>query len=1740
MQTKSWRVLTHGQPFLRPLVAIAIVALFVTVLHYGLAAQWDQGLNFGVGQGVQLVDPSGLNRMPIWPTLGETTVDFTLYPLTPSDFARRMATYTPYDNTAIDTSGLTAVTTWQQHFSVSDLYAPQYTTLPTDTAGIYVLKGVGTQAGGGAAGSDAEYVVVSPHVLVAKRAAGGQIVVWASNLHGQSASAGMTVTLYDKAGQGLASAQTAANGVAHFTVTSGEPFMAIAQGNGETTVAGLDWQWASNGGYWWWDGNTATTSKTIYLYTDRPIYRPNQTIYYQAFLRTRDLTGYSQLAAGTPISMTLRDARNNLVAAQPATVDEFGALHGEIAIGDDPALGWWTLALTVHGETQNQLLRVEEYRKPEYQVTVTSSNDHVVAGDNFQLTVAADYYFGQPVANAAVKVQIYRTALPRYGWYWWYDSIPYHYGAVPVGELTGTTDDQGRWTTTYLPEATAQEDAVYSFTAEVTDARELPVSGSKAVHAHWNGFALALTPTQWGYQTSEAVQMDIVSRNHDGSAAASKAVTVRIIRDYWDGSPESDAVPPQSGTTDSQGKLRLTFNAVPQGWYRVEATSTDVHNRSVLAVNYLWVFDPAANDWYYYNDAELSLLADQDEYAPGDTAELLIQSKVNGLALLTLERDGIYREQLVTINGPVTTVNVPIDAALAPNVTARLHLFKTGGASEWETRREGRLLMATTELLVPARSQALAVTINADATRYRPGEPATLTLQVQDATGNPVRARVGVALVDEAIYALQADLSADLFDTFWGPRRASIGTYDSLVRQPWGYNSPVPDASGTTTPSPTATSIGGVDDNPAEQAANGSQPRRRFEDTAYWNATLTTDANGRATLAVTLPDNLTTWRILAKAIAVDAKVGVAQSSLLVTKEIIARPALPRFGVVGDRFYAGLVAQNYAGVATTGSATLTSQALVLLDEGAKAVTLPNGGSATASWTAVAATSGTGLVTATLQTGAGSDVVEVPFPIKPFAVTDRWLAAGAVSRLVTETFTLPLNAVTEGTKLTVRLAPSLALGVLDGLDELIDYPYGCVEQTMSRLLPSAVAAKAYTDLGLSNPKAEQLPEIVSQGLQKIYGFQHSDGSWGWFYDDDGGVFLSSYVLFGLISAKEAGFTVDQAVVDRGFTYLEATLPTVTDAKTRAFALYVKALAGRPDLLATRNLLSQTDALDAAHLAALALALHANGDASDAQRVIDTLLTRAYESSVTAYWPLVTNDWDWHTWQTMASTEKNTALAVRALALLRPTEPRLPKAVRWLLENRQGAGWGNTQATAFAVLGLVDVIKTTGELQANYSYTVKLNGQAIASGAVTPATTTQPIAPIALTGHQLIAGDNLLQIERSAALGSLYYTALLDQELYYDGFTPVSSRDQGLALARSYRLVEGTPRPDGAYTIGDVVEVTLKVKSNQELPYVLISDPIPAGFEVVEERMNQSSWGGYWEAFYWSIWGYSQKEVRDDRTDFFITTLWRGEHTLTYLMRATTAGDFSVLPGTATPMYKADVWGRSASQRVQVAPEGLMTPSALAGDFDRNCRITSFDTQLTAAAWQSTSRRHDLTGDGKVDLADIAAVGSWQGATCGTQRTLPGTGSGRAGFTIQVDDSALWVGEEVRVTVALAAVTGADADATTPSGFALTLNLPQSRLHFQRLEINPALGRVIPLTAPAQGEQLAVGLYGLPTNLSAGTKLATLVFRGSGVGATTISVTDARAVDHAGRTITATATGSGSVVVDGEQFWLPVVAR
>jgi hypothetical protein len=576
------------------------------------------------------------------------------------------------------------------------------------------------------------------------------------------------------------------------------------------------------------------------------------------------------------------------------------------------------------------------------------------------------------------------------------------------------------------------------------------------------------------------------------------------------------------------------------------------------------------------------------------------------------------------------------------------------------------------------------------------------------------------------------------------------------------------------------------------------------------------------------------------------------------------------------------------------------------------------------------------------------------------------------------------------------------VLDGLEDLIGYPYGCVEQTISRLLPNAVIGRLLRVLEIEAPEiTDQLPDMMAVGLQKLYGFQNPNGSWGWWHwrYSEGNIYTTAYVLHGLILTEEAGYDVDDDVLKRAFDWLDAGLAAERDPRLQAYGLYVQSLAGKADPDVARRLYDERSILDldAFALAALAVALDEVGRADLADDILDELEIMAVQSATTAHWPM---DWSndryrYYYWYSMANTEKNTAMALHALAKLRHDSPLAPKAARWLMEHRWGRGWRTTQGTAFAVLALTDYIIASGELDSDYDWSVRFDEREVASGSVDRDNVTDRIEPIVLTGADLTPGTHTITLQKDGR-GTLFYTVVGRLALYYDGFEPTRADGLGIDVHREYQTVAGRGGENG-WSVGDVVNVRLTLTTNEELHYVIIEDMLPAGFEPLNERLETETTRVPRDQSRWYWWGYERKELRDEKVTFFDSYLRAGTHVFDYAARVVTPGVFAARPAEAYTMYRPEVWGRSSSAQVRVSPDRIVERPPLDGDFDRDCRLTDFDASLVADSWGDETdgtgdSERDVNGDGRTDVTDVATAGGRSGLQCGDDVPLPPGNAGQ----------------------------------------------------------------------------------------------------------------------------------------------------
>ncbi len=1010
------------------IIVLGVLFVLLGMSFFSAAPQaQSRGLSFGSGLPVQLVDPGGRNRVEFIAYDAPLTATLQLYALSTSQFVT-MYNSLPADyweESHLDPTGLSLVAEWQE--TVTDTYRMRETLLPPDLAsGFHLLT-----LGDGKDVYDELLVILSPDVLLLKASAigdGTQVVAWASRLSTSEPLSGTVVSIYDDEGQLQASGVTDGDGVYVVEIPGADPqsLVAIGAADDGLTACGTRQEWNSTSDSWWywWDWWSSPTSDTpshkVYLYTDRPIYRPGHTVYYKGILRHDDDGDYTPITTTQPITVSVRDARDNVLSTATLFPSNFGTISGTFTLADETGLGEYNLETTIDDVAYRQPFKVEEYRKPDYEVTVNTPGDYYIWGDLITVTVAADYYFGQPVAGAAVQFAFYRHT-------------------SSVWQTTGMTDEQGRWVTVINTADYAYDDATYVFEATVSDDSNQIVSGECRVPVYYTEYGLTMSLDQYGYEPGETVTVTLLAQDHDGVPVVETPLTV-TVQSWIDGAYQE--ITSTLGTTDKAGEARVAFNISQTGWYNLEAQGRDGRGRTVTAPGWFWVYRDGWG-WGYDPDDELSISADKDSYVPGEAAQLLVRSPVTGTALLSLERGRVRQQYPVSLPDPVTLITLPIETDFSPNIFVTVNIFQPGWEPEddWygESTPEGRLLVASAELVVPATDKVLQVELLSDKTTYRPRETVTFTIQVQDQAGSPVVAEVSLGLVDEAIYALSDDLSADIHETFYGRRGNGVASYDTLHPKRyygWTYEDG-PQPTGTPAPPP----------NGGGKREEDETIRRDFPDTAYWHPGVVTDAKGQAIISLTLPDNLTRWRALARAVSLDTRVGETTAAITVTQELIVRPVLPRFLIQGDVARLRTIAHNYLSHAVTATMELSATGLVLLEQDCDAadclpapVSLVSGGTATADWSAVASELGEGSVLARMRTDVGGDAVELPLPIHPFAVPEVTGRVGRVEYEITETMYISTTAIPDATSLEIHLASSIALGLLDGLEYLISYPFG----------------------------------------------------------------------------------------------------------------------------------------------------------------------------------------------------------------------------------------------------------------------------------------------------------------------------------------------------------------------------------------------------------------------------------------------------------------------------------------------------------------------------------------------------------------------------------------------------------------------------------------------------------------------------------------------------------------------------
>ena len=788
--------------------------------------------------------------------------------------------------------------------------------------------------------------------------------------------------------------------------------------------------------------------------------------------------------------------------------------------------------------------------------------------------------------------------------------------------------------------------------------------------------------------------------------------------------------------------------------------------------------------------------------------------------------------------------------------------------------------------------------------------------------------------------------------------------------------------------------------------------RNRFLDTAFWTPAVVTDKQGSAAVTVTWPDNLTQWRAQAVGNTTTAQVGSGETRVTIKKDLLVRLQAPRFFVERDQVVLSANVQNYLAHAAHVKVRLElgSDAAEVVDSPTETwVDIPQEGEKRVDWTVQVKHPGDLRVRMIAQTTAAADATELTLPVLVHGVERMTTQSGVLrEQSHTElTIALPEARKPNRSELVVQLNPSLGAIMLDALPYLLDYPYGCVEQTMSRFLPAVVVAKTMKDLGVDldllrkravnqkkgvqanrNPaekensaytypkgrpglkmvpspnqerwrspvfESRQLKKMVTEGLDRLAKMQHADGGWGWWSDDTSDPYMSSYVLYGLQTAKSAGYGVPADMLARGQKYLREAFAKEEDIHRRVYEARVlvmdRATHAALQKAVTGPLFEKREQLSVCGKALLAMALHALGEREKATILLGNMETTLQKDEVngTASWDDSNGSW----WQWYNNRVEVASTALQAYLTVQPNSTIPLMLVKWLVNNRRASTWNSTKETAEAVYALAGYVRVNKELAPNYTLTVGLADRVQWTYKVTKENALLFDNEMVVPDELLETGNQTLSITKEGQ-GTCYYAAYTR---YFSQEEPIAATSNEIAVQRRYfRLLPNTAsgeaepkpidlaRPNPFLTqrydlltlfaeetiledtsvgphydrvalqpgeivqSGDLLEVELQLESKNDYDYLVFEDMKPAGCEPVELRSGAKYGNGL----------YSNMELRDQKVAFFLSHLPQGTRTLTYRLRAEIPGTFHVLPTNGYAMYAPDIRALSDEGHLNVQDE------------------------------------------------------------------------------------------------------------------------------------------------------------------------------------------------------------------------------
>ena len=1293
----------------------------------------------------------------------------------------------------------------------------------------------------------------------------------------------------------------------------------------------------------------------VFTITDRPVYRPKQKVQFKFWVRHAqyNLDDKSQYA-GQSFRVELHDPKNKKVFSQQLTADAYGGLEGEWQIPAEALLGQYRLNVARHG---GGTFRIEEYKKPEFEVTMDTPSEPVLLGKNITTTISAKYYFGEPVLNARVKYKILRTPYNQawyppmpwdwlygpgywwshqeYSWYpgwarwgcpaphpWWFWRSPQQPEVVAEREVAIGPDGkvEVQIDTSLAKQFYPDQDQSYQIQAEVIDKSRRTIVGSGRVLVAHQPFRVYVWTEQGHYRVGDTIQIGCAAQTLASQPIEGQG-TLRLLQVKYDNDkPVETEVGRWEVATNEMGQAKLQIKASQGGQYRLSYELTDSADNKVEGGHMVTVagtgFDGSE---FRFNDLEL--IPDQHEYQAGDKVSMQINTNRAGAAVLLFARpsDGIYLPpQLVKLTGKSQLVDIEVMPQDAPNFFV-----------EAVTVHGGRVHTVTREIFVPPSNRIIQVEVVPSAKAYTPGQAAKVLLKLTDQHGNPFVGTLTLAIYDKALEYISGGSNVPgIREFFWKWRRShqpheetnlqryshahvkpnlptmhNLGIFgDEIAREsahPFnefrqkglgrvsnsrrGFSELAPQASVLANAGSVGledeADVARSDDLPAlsEDPTGELNPfdasvRENFADTAMWIGTLETNAEGLAEAELEMPENLTTWKIRVWAMSHGTRVGEGTAEIVTRKNLILRMQAPRFFVETDEVVLSANVHNYLPDAHQIRVQLELDGDILTGPSQlkKDVVVAPGGEERVDWRVKVNHEGKATIRMRASTDQETDAMQMSFPVYVHGMLKTESFSGVLrsdQHKKEFTITVPAARRADQTNLKIQFTPSLAGAMVNALPYLIEYPYGCTEQTLNRFLPAVLTQQTLQKMGwnlqqfkadqpLQNPQElappagdtpvwqrperspvfddAELTKIVKAGVNRLTEMQLSDGGWGWFsgWSERSTPHTTAVVLHGLQIAQENGVAVVPSVLEQGTQWLavyQAQQLRLLDNWDKnledkgqqvprkkfadnldALVSMVLAAADRDDPRMREYLYRDRTHLSVHSLATFGLALHKRGDHEKLSVILRNISQYVVQDdeNQTAWLRLPDNTmWHWY-----GGEYETHAYYLKLLSVVEPDNIVASQLVKYLLNNRKHATyWKSTRDTALVVEAFADYLKTSKELTPDSNVQIWIDGQLRKDVAIQTDNLFSMENTLVLTGNQLASGQHTVEI-RKQGKSPLYMSGHLTNFTLED---PISAAGLELKIQRHYyKLTRATTLAPAAGDQGQVVPQHVRKYKRQKL--------------------------------------------------------------------------------------------------------------------------------------------------------------------------------------------------------------------------------------------------------------------------------------------------------------------------------------